>query len=111
MKADVQIISEEVSGKNINLCHIISNPDMRVTEKLAIDVTPLAIVSVSPGEAAIVAADFLSKYADLEVVFIDRYLGTVLVTGLVSALETACTGVINFLHGELAFQEVVPTRS
>ena len=110
-KTVVQMICEEVSGKCINLCHIISNPDARVAQKLAIDVSPLAILSVSPGEAAIVAADYFSKSADLEVIFIDRYLGTVLVTGQISALEAACTKVVRLLGQNLAFEEAVLTRS
>lgn len=111
LKADVQMISEEVSGKCINLCHIIKNPDDKVTEKLSIEVSPLAIVSISPGETAIIVADYLSKSAALEVIFIDRYLGTVLVVGEIGALETACTGVLKMLHGELAFEEAELTRS
>ena len=111
LKADMQIISEEVSGKCINLCHIISNPDVQVTRKLSVDVSPLAIVSVSPGEVALIAADYLSKNADLEVIFIDRYLGTVLVAGKISALETACAGVVKLLQGKLAFEEAEITRS
>lgn len=111
LKADMQMISEEVPGKCINLCHIIKNPDDRVTKMLAIDVSPLAIVSVSPGEAAIIIADYLSKSTDLEIVFIDRYLGTVLARGEISSLETACTGVLKMLHGELAFEEAALTSS
>ncbi|MEN6462337.1 MAG: propanediol utilization protein [Syntrophomonas sp.] len=111
LKANVQMISEEVSGKCINLCHIIKNPDDKVTEKLSIEVSPLAIVSISPGETAIIVADYLSKSAALEVIFIDRYLGTVLVVGEIGALETACTGVLKMLRGKLAFEEAELTRS
>lgn len=109
--AKEQMICEEVAGKSINICHIISNPDRRVTQKLAIDVTPLAIISVSPGETAIVVADYLSKAAKVEVIFIDRYLGTVLVVGETSALETACKGILQVLGEELAFGEAQLTWS
>jgi len=111
LKADMKMISEEVSGKHINLCYIIDNPDDRVTQKLAIDVSPLAIISVSPGETAIVIADYLSKSAVLEIIFIDRYLGTVLVIGETGALEAACSSILKMLHGELAFEEAKITRS
>jgi ethanolamine utilization protein EutS len=110
-KTDIQMISEEVTGKCINLCHILSNPDARVVQKLAIDISPLAIVSVSPGEAAVVVADYFSKSAHVEVVFIDRFLGTVLATGQISALESACTRVADLLEKELAFEKAVITRS
>ncbi len=105
------IVSEEVPGKCVNLCHIIQNPDGRVTQKLAIDVSPLALISVSPGETAIVAADYLSKSAAVKIIFIDRYLGTVLVVGKTSALETACNGLLKFLQGKLAFEKAEITRS
>jgi len=111
LRADMQMISEEVAGKCINLCHIISNPDVQVTKKLSVDVSPLAIISVSPGEAALIVADYLSKNGVLEVIFIDRYLGTVLVAGKISALETACTGVLKLLHGKLAFEKAEITHS
>jgi len=108
---DKQIISEEVSGKCINLCHIINNPDVRVTKKLSIEVSPLAIVSVSPGEITVAVADYLSKSADLDVIFIDRYLGTVLVTGNIGALETACTGLLKWLNTKMSFEGAELTRS
>lgn len=110
-RAKEQMISEEVAGKSINICHIISNPDQRVTQKLAIDVSPLAIISVSPGETAIVVADYLSKVAEVEVIFIDRYLGTVLVIGETSALETACKGILHLLGEKMAFGETQLTWS
>ncbi|HWQ43981.1 MAG TPA: hypothetical protein VN456_18395 [Desulfosporosinus sp.] len=103
--AEMPMICEEVSGKCVNLCHIITNPDNQVTQKLSIEGSPLAIVSVSPGEVALVVADYLSKSAALEVIFIDRYLGTVLVVGETGALETACTGLLKLLHGEMSFEE------
>ncbi len=111
LKVDMPMISEEVSGKCINLCHIIQNPDERVTQRLAIDFSPLAIISVSPGEAAIVVADYLSKSAALELIFIDRYLGTVLAVGNIDTLETACDGILQMLHRKLAFEVAEITRS
>lgn len=108
---DRHIISEEVSGKCINICHIISNPDVRVTQQLSLEVSPFAIVSVSPGEAAIAVADYLSKSGSLDVMFIDRYLGTVLVTGSIGTLETTCKSLLRWLHEKMAFARAELTQS
>jgi len=102
---------EEVSGKNVNLCHIIANPDRQVLACLAIEHCAIGIVSVSPGEAAFAAANFLSKAASLEVVFIDRYLGTVLVTGRIAAIETACRDLMDMLVSRLEFERTAITYS
>lgn len=106
-----RIISEDVPGREIALCHLIANPDIHLTEMLGLQKTALAILSVTPSEIVYIAADRITKTAPVELVFADHYLGTLMVTGQVSALETALEETVSFLHSTLGIEIIPITRS
>ncbi|TEB05419.1 Propanediol utilization protein PduU [Pelotomaculum schinkii] len=106
-----RIISEDVPGREVSLCHLIANPDIKLTEMLGLQKTAFAILSVTPSEVAYIAADRITKMAPVELVFADRYLGTLMVAGQVSALETVLEETVSFLHITLGIEIVPITRS
>ncbi len=103
-----RIIQELVPGKQITIAHIIANPDEILYKKLgldpAVDYNKLAIgiVTVSPAETSIIIADIAIKNSGAEIGFVDRFSGTLIVTGTVSqveeTLETLCTYCKNTLE-------------
>lgn len=104
-------ISEIVEGKSVNLCHIIANPSLQISQKLAIDPSSIGIVSFTPGEIAIIAADILAKSADLNVLYIDRYLGTVLIGGEIEALKESFSTIMNILKNQIGLETIQITMS
>lgn len=93
-----RIVQELVPGKQITLAHIIASPDKILYEKLglnpAIDYARAAIgiMTVSPAETAIIMADVAMKAAAIDLGFVDRFSGSLIITGTVSEVEASETG-------------------
>ena len=72
---------------------------------------PLEFLQSHLGEGTIIAADIASKSGDIEIGFIDRFSGALLITGDVSAVESALQSVIEGLQRILGFFPTDLTRS
>ncbi|MCR2043819.1 BMC domain-containing protein [Anaerosalibacter massiliensis] len=109
-----RVIQEYVPGKQITLAHLIANPQKSIYRKLGLDdekYNAIGILTITPSEAAIIAADAATKVADVEIGFLDRFSGSLVITGDVSSVETALKGVLNLLSDVLAFTSTNITKS
>ena len=113
----MRIVQELVPGKQVTLAHIIASPDPIVYKKLGLDPaidyqrTAIGILSMSPAEIAVIAGDLAIKKADIELGFIDRFSGTLIFTGSVSAVEEAILGICVYLIESLGFTVCPGTRT
>ena len=105
-----RVIQEYVPGKQITLAHIIANPDAILYRKLGLDPavdystkSAIGIVTMSPSEYAIIAADLALKASGAEVGFVDRFSGTLIVVGSVSEVESALISVVEYAERKLGF--------
>ncbi len=104
-----RIIQELVPGKQISLAHIIANPDDILYTKLGLDPTidysrsAIGIMTVSPAEAAIIMADVAIKASGAELGFVDRFSGSLIITGTVSEVEASVRQVIDYFDETLGF--------
>ena len=113
-----RIIQELVPGKQITLAHIIANPDATLYRKLGLDPTvdyshksAIGIVTMSPSEYAIIAADLSLKAAGAEVGFVDRFSGTLIVVGSVSEVDAALLAVTSYAKEKLGFNGCEITKT
>lgn len=113
----MRIVQELVPGKQVTLAHIIASPDPIVYKKLGLDPsidyqrTAIGILSMSPAEIAVIAGDLAVKKADIDLGFIDRFSGTLIFTGSVSAVEEAIQGICDYLIESLGFTVCPVTRT
>ena len=104
-----RIIQELVPGKQITLCHIIANPDEILYKKLGLDPSveysksAIGILTVSPAETAIIAGDISIKASGAQLGFVDRFSGTVILTGTFSEVEASLKAVLDYAEGVLGF--------
>ena len=71
-----RIIQESVPGKQVTIAHVIASPMSDIYERLGIDDKgAIGILTLSPYETAIIAADIATKKADVEIGFLDRFTG------------------------------------
>jgi propanediol utilization protein pduU len=112
-KKDIQrVIQESVPGKQVTLAHIIASPVADIYDRLGIEESgAIGILTLTPGETAIIAADIATKAADVEIGFLDRFTGAVLINGDVQSVETALGTVIDKLAKLLQFDVVKITRT
>ncbi|MGV0168724.1 BMC domain-containing protein [Furfurilactobacillus sp. WILCCON 0119] len=88
-----RIIQEYVPGKQITLTHIIANPTEDVYTKLGIENThdSIGIMTITPAESVIIAADMALKAGGVGIGFMDRFSGTAILHGELTALTEAFT--------------------
>ena len=103
MENKQRIIQELVPGKQITLAHIIANPDPILYQKLGLNPTveyakaAIGVLTVSPAETAIIMADIGIKSAGVELGFVDRFSGSVIVTGTVSEVEASIQAILQYV--------------
>lgn len=113
----LRIIQELVPGRQITLAHIIASPDEIVYKKLGLNPdidyskAAIGILTVSPAETAVIAADVALKHADVDLGFVDRFSGTIIITGLVADTETAIRAAVDYIGNTLDFTVCEVTRT
>jgi ethanolamine utilization protein EutS len=99
-----RIIQEYVPGKQVTIAHIIANPDASLAERVGLErAEAIGILTLTPGESAIIAGDLALKAADVEIGFLDRFSGTLVITGTLSSVETALEAANSGLAAILNF--------
>ncbi len=109
-----RIIQEFVPGKQVTMAHVIANPDESLYKKLGVVSKArgaLGILTITPSEAAIIGADAATKAAEVEIVFVDRFSGSLVIVGDVAAVESATRDVLRVLGETLNFALAEITRS
>lgn len=113
----MRIIQELVPGKQITLAHIIANPDDILYQKLGLDPavdyasSAIGIVTMSPAETAIIAGDIAIKSSGVELGFLDRFSGTLIVTGRYSDVESALLALTDYCREILNFTVCAITKT
>ena len=109
MKDKMRIVQELVPGKQITLAHIIANPDEILYKKLGLDPaveyskSAIGILTLSPAETAIIAGDIAIKSSGAQLGFVDRFSGTVILTGTYSEVEASLKAVTDYAAETLGF--------
>lgn len=117
MEEKQRIIQELVPGKQITLAHIIANPDSILYEKLGLNPaveyskSAIGVLTVSPAETAIIIADIALKASGVELGFVDRFSGSVIVTGTVSEVEAAIQAILQYAKHTLGYTVIDITRT
>ena len=117
MENKQRIIQELVPGKQITLAHIIANPDPILYQKLGLNPTveyakaAIGVLTVSPAETAIIMADIGIKSAGVELGFVDRFSGSVIVTGTVSEVEASSQAILQYVENTLGYAVTPVTRT
>ncbi|HWT74837.1 MAG TPA: BMC domain-containing protein [Mobilitalea sp.] len=111
-KATERIIQESVPGKQVTIAHVIASPMPDIYERLGIDDKgAIGILTLTPYETAIIAADIAAKTADVQIGFLDRFTGSVVLSGDVQSVETALEAVEETLKNMLGFEIAPVTRT
>ncbi len=105
----VRIVQETVAGKEITLAHVIAGPAPIVYTKLGLNPnidyrsSAIGIMNMTPPESVVIASDISVKTADVYLGFADRFSGTLIITGELSAVTTALTEVVDYFHDTLGY--------
>ncbi|MGE4311562.1 BMC domain-containing protein [Desulfovibrio sp.] len=109
-----RIIQEYVPGRQITLAHLIASPQKGIYLKLGLDdacATAIGILTITPCEGVIIAADIATKAASVDIGFLDRFGGSLLITGDVASVEAALREVLHYFGHVLHYDLTDMTRS
>ncbi|CAM3246826.1 BMC domain-containing protein [Vagococcus fessus] len=114
MQEKQRLIQEFVPGKQVTMAHIIASPTQDIYDKLGLVTTKsgaIGILTITPSEAAIIAVDIALKSGDVDVGFVDRFSGSVVLTGDLSSVEAALNAVTEGLKTILEFSSTYVTKT
>ena len=104
-----RIVQELVPGRQITLAHMIANPDPILYEKLGLDPrveyckSAIGVMTVSPAETAIIMADIAVKSAGAQLGFVDRFSGSLIITGTVSEVQASLEAMMDYVQQKLGY--------
>ena len=109
-----------VPAKEVCLAHVLNPSEERIYQNLALHIgvhegenhtgEALGLVRFTPWEAVVVAADVAVKSADVQIMFMDRFCGSLIVSGKIAEVQTAVESVVKYF-GELGFGTCTIHRS
>ena len=109
----IRVIQESVPGKQVTLAHVIPQPIPELFEKIGLvdGRGALGIMTITPSEGAIIASDVASKASGIQLGFVDRFNGSLVIGGDVASVETGVKEVLETLRDLLQFSPTVITRT
>ena len=103
-----------VPAKEVCLAHIINPTDECIYQNMALHIgvhegenhtgESIGMVRFTPWESVVVAADVAVKSANVEIGFMDRFCGSLIILGKLSEVQTAVEEVVRFFDEELGFR-------
>ena len=101
-----------VPAKEVCLAHVLNPSEERIYHNLALHIgvhegedhtgEALGLIRFTPWEAVVVAADVAVKSADVQLCFMDRFCGSLIVSGKLTEVQTAVESVVEYF-GEIGF--------
>lgn len=103
-----------VPGKEVCMAHVLSPSHACIYQNLALHIgvhegedhtgESIGLIRFTPWEAVVAAADIAVKSAHVQVGFMDRFCGSLILTGGLSQVQTAVEEVVRFFGEELGFR-------
>lgn len=110
-----------VPGKEVCMAHVMNPNDKEIYHNLGMHIgvhegedhtgEALGLIRFTPWESVVVATDVAVKAAHVQVAFMDRFCGTLIISGGLAEVETAVEEVVRFFHDTLHFRTCPITKS
>lgn len=110
-----------VPGKEVCMAHVMNPSDTSIYQNLGLHIgvhqgedhtgETIGLLRFTPWEAVVVAADVAMKSAHVEIGFMDRFCGTLILLGGLSQVQTAVEEVVRFFKEDLGFETCEVHRS
>ena len=107
-----RIIQEFVPGKQVTLAHLIAHPTDDLSKKIGVPgAEAIGIMTLTPGETAMIAGDIATKAASVQIGFLDRFSGALVIYGSVGSVDEALAQVVATLERLLGYSICPVTRT
>lgn len=102
-----------IPGKEVCMAHIITPTDESIYRNLGLNIgvhegedhlgEAVGLIRFTPWEAVVAAADYALKSANVEIGFMDRFCGSLIITGALAQVQTAVEETVRFFGDDLGF--------
>lgn len=109
----LRLVCVKVPGKEISLAQLIGTAGTRIYQNMGLHIgthlgedhtgETIGILHITPADAAVAAADIAVKSGEVQLGFLDRFAGSVILLGGHSQVRYALEGVVAFFRDELGF--------
>lgn len=109
-----RVVKVIVAGREISLAHVIGVSEASIYKNLGLDIgtnagadfTGMSIgtVHITPPESTIIAADIAVKSGDVIIGFMDRFSGTLILTGPRMEVRTAVEEIVKYFREGLNYK-------
>ena len=109
----VRVISPMVSGKEITLAHVIGTSEYSIYKNLGLDIgfhegedptgRSIGIIHIAPAESVVIAADIAVKWGDIDIGFMDRFSGSLIITGSRAEVDSAIAENCRYFAEDLGY--------
>jgi ethanolamine utilization protein EutS len=91
---------------------MIAHPSADLCRQIGVEDTgAIGLMTITPGEGAIIAADAADKNGNIKLEFVDRFTGCLVFTGDVASVESALEAAVRALEEILGFAPAPLTRT
>ena len=109
----LRLVRIRIPGSEVSLAHLIGVSDSEVYKNLGLHIgvhlgedhtgESLGLLQLTPWEGAVVAADIATKVANVEIGFMDRFNGSLILTGERENIKIALQEVLDYFGNTLKF--------
>ena len=109
-----RVVNVTVAGREISLAHVIGVSEASVYKNLGLDIgtnadvdftgTSIGTVNITPPESTVIAADIGVKSGDVTIGFLDRFSGTLILTGSRMEVRTAVEEIVKYFKEDLNYK-------
>ncbi|MBQ6364244.1 MAG: BMC domain-containing protein [Lachnospiraceae bacterium] len=117
----LRMVRVRIPGREVCLAHILMPSDPCIYQNLGLHIgvhegedhtgEAIGMIRFTPWEAVVAAADCAMKAANVEIGFMDRFCGSLILTGRLADVETAVEEVVRFFREDLHFHTCEVTRN
>ena len=118
---ELRMTRVRVPGKEVCLAHVLNPSQACIYQNLGLHIgvhegedhtgDAVGMIRFTPWEAVVVAADVAMKSADVQIGFMDRFCGSLILTGGLTEVQTAVEEVVRFFSEVLGFKTCAIHRS
>ncbi|MCD8348569.1 MAG: BMC domain-containing protein [Lachnospiraceae bacterium] len=109
----LRLVRVRVPSRDVSLAHLTGVSSREVYQTLGLHIgvhegedhtgDTLGFLKFTPWEATVVAADIAIKNGNVEIGFLDRFCGTLILTGPYAEVRSAVESVVTFFRDDLHF--------
>lgn len=110
---ELRVVQVYVPGREITLAHVIGRSVKCVNQNLGLEIgfhqgedhtgEAVGLLQFTPWESVVIASDIAVKEADVQIGFMDRFCGALILMGRRNDVKTSMEAILRYFESTLGF--------